>query len=75
MCVSVYQSIFFFPEAEINFVVSVLPDDEWFSDICQEAIERLSGKPKAINVDRDSNSPTASVSAHSISSVRSHGSS
>lgn len=52
--------------------VSVLPDDDWFNDICQDAIERLSGKPKA---DRDLNSPTASVSAQSISSVRSHGSS
>ncbi|XP_039050350.1 exocyst complex component EXO84B-like [Hibiscus syriacus] len=51
---------------------SVLPDDDWFNDICQDAIERLSGKPKA---DRDLNSPTASVSAQSISSVRSHGSS
>ncbi|KAJ9693480.1 hypothetical protein PVL29_012312 [Vitis rotundifolia] len=53
---------------------SVLPEDEWFIDICQEAMERLSGKPKAINGDRDPNSPTASVSAQSISSVRSHGS-
>ncbi|RVW14575.1 Exocyst complex component EXO84B [Vitis vinifera] len=53
---------------------SVLPEDEWFTDICQEAMERLSGKPKAINGDRDPNSPTASVSAQSISSVRSHGS-
>ncbi|KAL4335486.1 hypothetical protein GQ457_07G033150 [Hibiscus cannabinus] len=51
---------------------SVLPDDDWFNDICQDAIERLSGKPKA---DRDLNSPTASVSAQSMSSVRSHGSS
>lgn len=51
---------------------SVLPDDDWFNDICHDAIERLSGKPKA---DRDLNSPTASVSAQSISSVRSHGSS
>ncbi|TYI26569.1 hypothetical protein ES332_A05G122300v1 [Gossypium tomentosum] len=49
----------------------VLPDDEWFNEICQDAIERLSGKSKA---DRDLNSPTASVSAQSISSVRSHGS-
>ncbi|KAB1221425.1 Exocyst complex component EXO84B [Morella rubra] len=54
---------------------SVLPEDDWFNDICQEAIERLSGKPRAINGDRELNSPTASVSAHSISSVRSHGSS
>lgn len=51
--------------------VRVLPDDEWFNEICQDAIERLSGKSKA---DRDLNSPTASVSAQSISSVRSHGS-
>lgn len=54
---------------------SELPEDEWFDDICHEAIERLSGKPKAINGDRDLNSPTASVSAQSMSSVRSHGSS
>ncbi|KAG2725772.1 hypothetical protein I3760_01G082000 [Carya illinoinensis] len=54
---------------------SFLPEDDWFNDICQEAIERLSGKPKATIGDRELNSPTASVSAHSISSVRSHGSS
>ncbi|PQQ13764.1 exocyst complex component EXO84B [Prunus yedoensis var. nudiflora] len=54
---------------------SVLPEDDWFNDMCQDAIERLSGRPKAANGDRDLNSPTASVSAQSISSVRSHGSS
>ncbi|KAM1113280.1 hypothetical protein ACFX13_046914 [Malus domestica] len=54
---------------------SVLPEDDWFNEVCQDAIERLSGKPKAVNGDRDLNSPTASVSAQSISSVRSHGSS
>ncbi|XP_059633782.1 exocyst complex component EXO84B-like [Cornus florida] len=54
---------------------SILPEDDWFVEICQEAIERLSGKPKIANGDRDPNSPTASVSAQSISSVRSHGSS
>ncbi|KAL5823539.1 hypothetical protein ACOSQ3_021510 [Xanthoceras sorbifolium] len=54
---------------------SELPEDDWFNDICLEAIERLSGKPKAVNGDRELNSPTASVSAQSISSVRSHGSS
>ncbi|TQD70258.1 hypothetical protein C1H46_044208 [Malus baccata] len=54
---------------------SVLPEDDWFNEVCQDAIERLSGKPKALNGDRDLNSPTASVSAQSISSVRSHGSS
>ncbi|CAK7325090.1 unnamed protein product [Dovyalis caffra] len=53
----------------------VLPEDDWFNDICLDAVERLSGKPKAIDGDREPNSPTASVSAQSISSVRSHGSS
>ncbi|KAL1358027.1 exocyst complex component EXO84B [Arachis stenosperma] len=54
---------------------SELPEDEWFNEICQDAMERLSGKPKEINGERDLNSPTASVSAQSISSVRSHSSS
>ncbi|KAJ6773254.1 EXOCYST COMPLEX COMPONENT 8 [Salix koriyanagi] len=54
---------------------SVLPEDEWFNEICQDAMERLSGKPKGIDGDREVNSPTASVSAQSISSIRSHGSS
>ncbi|RWR83120.1 exocyst complex component EXO84B [Cinnamomum micranthum f. kanehirae] len=54
---------------------SVLPEDDWFADVSQEAIARLSGKGKSVNGDRDLNSPTASVSAQSISSVRSHGSS
>ncbi|XP_071741993.1 exocyst complex component EXO84B-like [Rutidosis leptorrhynchoides] len=54
---------------------SVLPEDEWFADICQDAIERLSGKPRFVNGERDLSSPTASVSAQSISSMRSHGSS
>lgn len=53
---------------------SVLPDDDWFTEIAQDAIERLSGKPKVANGERDLNSPTASVSAQSMSSVRSHGS-
>ncbi|KAK3427867.1 hypothetical protein EUGRSUZ_F04008 [Eucalyptus grandis] len=54
---------------------SVLPEDEWFNEVCQDAIDRLSGKPRAINGDKEVNSPTASISAQSISSVRSHGSS
>ncbi|OVA03672.1 hypothetical protein BVC80_1097g13 [Macleaya cordata] len=53
----------------------VLRDDEWFIDHAQEAIERLTGRTRAANGDRELNSPTASVSAHSVSSVRSHGSS
>ncbi|KAJ9537564.1 hypothetical protein OSB04_030297 [Centaurea solstitialis] len=31
----------------------VLPEDEWFGDICQDAIERLSGKPRLANGERD----------------------
>ncbi|AES86343.2 putative cullin repeat-like-containing domain, exocyst complex component Exo84 [Medicago truncatula] len=54
---------------------SDLPEDEWFNEICQDAMERLSGKPKEINGERELSSPTASVSAQSISSVRSHNSS
>ncbi|XP_057548287.1 exocyst complex component EXO84B-like [Amaranthus tricolor] len=54
---------------------SILPEDNWFNDICQDAIETLSGKPREINGDREVNSPTASVSAQSVSSFRSHGSS
>ncbi|KAB2060304.1 hypothetical protein ES319_A10G007900v1 [Gossypium barbadense] len=52
---------------------SVLPNDDWFDEICQDSMERLSGKPKP-EPERALNSPTASVSAQSISSVRSHGS-
>jgi len=59
----------------IYCVARELPEDEWFNDLCQDAMERLSGKPKEINGEKDPNSPTASVSAQSISSVRSHNSS
>ncbi|KAK9060552.1 hypothetical protein SSX86_021256 [Deinandra increscens subsp. villosa] len=52
---------------------SVLPEDEWFGDICQDAMDRLSGKTKLANGERDLSSPTAS--AQSVSSTRSHGSS
>ncbi|KAI3463170.1 hypothetical protein Pfo_019833 [Paulownia fortunei] len=48
---------------------SVLPEDDWFTEICQDAIEKVSGKPKVANGERDLNSPTASVSAQSISSI------
>lgn len=75
LCLCAFIRIFAFSEAVIIFSVSLLPEDDWFNDICQEAIERLSGKPKATSGDRELNSPTASVSAQSISSVRSHGSS
>lgn len=54
---------------------SVITDESWFDNICHDTIERLSGNPRMVNGDRDMNSPTASVSAQSVSSIRSHGSS
>uniref|UniRef100_A0A0D9W0B5 Exocyst component Exo84 C-terminal domain-containing protein n=1 Tax=Leersia perrieri TaxID=77586 RepID=A0A0D9W0B5_9ORYZ len=54
---------------------SVLPSDDWFIDVANDTISRISGKPRIANGEREVNSPTASVSAQSISSVRSHGSS
>ncbi|CAN8253577.1 unnamed protein product [Cochlearia groenlandica] len=51
---------------------SELPEDDWFDDICVDAFERLSGKAKGNN--GEVHSPTASVSAQSVSSARSHGS-
>ncbi|KAJ0966264.1 hypothetical protein J5N97_027402 [Dioscorea zingiberensis] len=52
---------------------SALPNDDWFIDIAQETISKISGRSRA--TDREPNSPTASISAQSMSSVRSHGSS
>ncbi|KAL8137007.1 hypothetical protein V2J09_003008 [Rumex salicifolius] len=52
---------------------SVINDESWFDNICHDTIERLSGNPRMAN--GDMNSPTASVSAQSVSSIRSHGSS
>lgn len=52
----------------------MLPGDDWFVDIAQENISRISGKARIANGDREPNSPTASVSAQSMSSVRSLGS-
>ncbi|KAK3145761.1 hypothetical protein QOZ80_3BG0257060 [Eleusine coracana subsp. coracana] len=54
---------------------SVLPSDDWFIDVAHDTISRISGKPRFSNGEREVNSPTASVSAQSVSSVRSHGSS
>ncbi|KAG6520025.1 hypothetical protein ZIOFF_017054 [Zingiber officinale] len=54
---------------------SVLPSNDWFFEIAQETIFRISGKARYGNGERELNSPTASVSAQSISSVRSLGSS
>lgn len=51
---------------------SDLPDDDWFNEICLDGMERLSGKAKGNN--GEVHSPTASVSAQSVSSARSHGS-
>uniref|UniRef100_A0A5B6YRN4 Exocyst component Exo84 C-terminal domain-containing protein n=1 Tax=Davidia involucrata TaxID=16924 RepID=A0A5B6YRN4_DAVIN len=52
----------------------VLPEEDWFADVAQIAIKMLTGKANFGNVDKDVISPTASVSAKSISSVLSHGS-
>ena len=57
------------------FLCSVLPGDDWFMDVAQEVVSMISGKGRAANGDREVNSPTASISAHSISSFKSHGSS
>ncbi|KAF3564428.1 hypothetical protein DY000_02015550 [Brassica cretica] len=51
---------------------SDLPEDDWFNEICLDGMERLSGKAKGNN--GEVHSPTASVSAQSVSSARSHGS-
>lgn len=56
------------------FVGSALPEDDWFAEVAQIAIKMLTGKANFSNVDRDATSPTASVSAKSMSSVHSHGS-
>nr|CAB3492817.1 unnamed protein product [Digitaria exilis] len=53
----------------------VLPSDDWFIDVAHETISRISGKPRVANGEREVNSPTASVSAQSVSSIKSHGSS
>lgn len=51
---------------------SELPEDDWFNEICLDGMERLSGKTKGNN--GEVHSPTASLSAQSVSSARSHGS-
>ncbi|KAJ4711228.1 Exocyst complex component EXO84A [Melia azedarach] len=53
---------------------SVLPEDDWFAEIAQIAIKMLSGKVNFGNEERDATSPTASISAKSMSSGISHGS-
>ncbi|GER41239.1 exocyst complex component EXO84A [Striga asiatica] len=54
---------------------SVLPEDEWFADVAQIAIKMLMGHADFENAERDMNSPTTSMSARSVSSAHSHGSS
>ncbi|KAL6513832.1 Exocyst complex component exo84a [Orobanche hederae] len=54
---------------------SVLPEDEWFADVAQIAIKMLMGHADFENAERDMSSPSASVSARSVSSAYSHGSS
>ncbi|KAK9119530.1 hypothetical protein Scep_017623 [Stephania cephalantha] len=47
---------------------SALPEDDWFAEVSQVTIEMLSG-----NANHDMPSPTASISAQSMSSYVSHG--
>ncbi|XP_047092845.1 exocyst complex component EXO84B-like [Lolium rigidum] len=54
---------------------SALPSDDWFIEVAQDTISRISGKAQTATSEREVHSPTASVSAQSVSSVRSHGSS
>ncbi|KAM3261339.1 hypothetical protein ACQJBY_052167 [Aegilops geniculata] len=54
---------------------SALPSDDWFIEVAQDSISRISGKARTGNSEREVHSPTASVSAQSVSSARSHGSS
>lgn len=51
-----------------------MPEDDWFAEVAQIAIKMLLGKANFGSVDRDVTSPTASISAKSMSSVVSHGS-
>ncbi|RWR72453.1 exocyst complex component EXO84B-like protein [Cinnamomum micranthum f. kanehirae] len=48
---------------------SVLPEDEWFVDISQEAIYRLNGKSILFDGHQYPRSPTTSISAYSMLSV------
>ncbi|WOL19663.1 exocyst complex component EXO84B-like [Canna indica] len=47
---------------------SVLPNDDWFYDVAQDCVSRISERLRFGNGERDLNSPTASLSAQSISS-------
>ncbi|CAI9092764.1 OLC1v1028094C2 [Oldenlandia corymbosa var. corymbosa] len=53
---------------------SMLPEDDWFAEVAQIAIKMLTGKANFGATDRDIGSPTASISARSVSSIHSHGS-
>ncbi|XP_027153147.1 exocyst complex component EXO84A [Coffea eugenioides] len=53
---------------------SMLPEDDWFAEVAQIAIKMLTGKANFGSLERETGSPTASISARSASSVHSHGS-
>ncbi|XP_054822886.1 exocyst complex component EXO84A-like [Prosopis cineraria] len=53
---------------------SVLPEDEWFVEVSQIAVEMINGKATFGNAEREVTSPTASISGRSMSSIHSHGS-
>lgn len=64
-----------FSVTQLSPLCSVLPEDEWFADVAQIAIKMMLGQANFDTTERDiNNSPTASVSARSVSSVHSHGS-
>ncbi|KAH7661864.1 Exocyst complex subunit protein [Dioscorea alata] len=50
---------------------SVLPDDDWFVAIARETVNIITGRSRTGTSDRDVSSPTASLSALSLSSFRS----
>eukprot|EP00246_Nothoceros_aenigmaticus_P002454 TRINITY_DN13325_c0_g1_i1.p1 TRINITY_DN13325_c0_g1~~TRINITY_DN13325_c0_g1_i1.p1 ORF type:complete len:784 (+),score=178.30 TRINITY_DN13325_c0_g1_i1:247-2598(+) len=50
---------------------SVLPEDDWFQITADEALTRLLAGRPASTMQRDPTSPTASISAQSVSSMRS----
>lgn len=47
------------PMSKISWTCSVLPEDEWFTDVAQIAIEVLSGKEPGENDNDGTRSPVA----------------
>lgn len=51
------------------YLYSVLPEDDWFVDVSQEAIYRLNGKSILFDGHQYPRSPTTSISAYSMLSI------